>query len=247
MPAAVVQVAALASAATSALIAPVAALAVDGRSGPTVISARVGPRLLRMGPERRSLETAGRIGLVSLACASPFCVVTNTGAQVPLYDDSSWGKPVSALPFANELSGPYAPFGVALDERGRAFYYPAAAAPKAPTEYLGSLRVRPTAVHAGGRVRVFGAIGRTGGQLDCPVGDQVKLLSHAFRPSGREFGGVPTAYGKVARNGSFSAQTTIPIDRHPGVYTVSGRCGGGNLGALAKLRVLPRGRGGRTR
>jgi hypothetical protein len=94
-----------------------------------------------------------------------------------------------------------------------------------------TLNVKPKSVHAGERVRVFGTVG--GG---CVAGDTVTLLSEAF-PHTEEFAGVPAVMTPVRPNGTYSKRVRIPRHRHRGIYTVSGRCGGGNFGISRKLRV----------
>jgi hypothetical protein len=186
-------------------------------------------------------------GLGPLSCASSsFCVAVDEPEAVLSYNGSAWSALANIDPGViaqgeelGALSCPSASFCLALDELGRAFFFPASAAPQHPSERRATLRVRPEAVHAGGRVLVSGSVGAIDGKLDCPVGEQVQLFSPAFTPSKSEFAGVPTVYGRVARNGTFSASARIPTHRRAGRYTISGRCGGGNLGVSAKLRVLP--------
>ena len=68
-------------------------------------------------------------------------------------------------------------------------------------------------------------------------GDTVALLSRAFTNT-YSFAGVPAIYVTVGRQGAFSVKTTIPASRKAGNYKITGRCGGGSLGAVAHLRVL---------
>jgi hypothetical protein len=86
------------------------------------------------------------------------------------------------------------------------------------------VRVAPTRVPAGDVVRVFGSVGP-----GCARGDTATLTSRAFSPR-HEFAGVPAVFGRVGRNGVFSASTVIPVTRAAGLYAVGGRCGGGNFG-----------------
>ena len=94
-----------------------------------------------------------------------------------------------------------------------------------------SIHVRPRSVRAGQRVRVFGLAG------GCPRGDQVTLLSRAFSRR-HEFAGVPAVFATVRTGDRYSVRTRIPRGRHPGRYAVSARCGGGNFGITAHLRIL---------
>jgi hypothetical protein len=62
------------------------------------------------------------------------------------------------------------------------------------------------------------------------------LLSNAFVPTD-EFAGVPALTAAVKPDGTFTTTTRIPRSTPAGTYTVSGRCGGGNLGVSATLTV----------
>lgn len=93
-----------------------------------------------------------------------------------------------------------------------------------------SLAVTPSMVRRGRTVLVHGVAG------DCPAGDAVTILSHAFSPA-RSFAGVPAVYAKVGSAGRFSTTTRIPLTRRPGTYVITARCGGGNLGVSAHLTV----------
>ena len=72
---------------------------------------------------------------------------------------------------------------------------------------------------------------------DCPAGDAVTVLSRAFVHT-HDFAGVPAVYARVRAGGAFHI-----VDSHPGhaqaagSYTVTARCGGGNLGVVKHLRV----------
>jgi hypothetical protein len=52
-----------------------------------------------------------------------------------------------------------------------------------------------------------------------------------------EFAGVPAVMATVRRGGTFTTTTRIPRSTPAGTYTVSGRCGGGNIGVAATLEV----------
>lgn len=93
-----------------------------------------------------------------------------------------------------------------------------------------SIKVHPSTVFAGRRVKVFGSAG------DCSVGDTVTLLSAAFSHA-HDFAGVPAISAKVKSGGGYSTTTRIPATRAARTYTITGRCGGGNLGVHARLRV----------
>ena len=96
-----------------------------------------------------------------------------------------------------------------------------------------SIQVSPRQVRAGNVVTVSGSA------EGCPIGDYMTLLSPAFKHV-HDFAGVPAIYTPVRADGSFDQMVRIPRRRAKGNYSISGRCGGGNLGVTAKLRVLPR-------
>jgi hypothetical protein len=102
-----------------------------------------------------------------------------------------------------------------------------------------SIRVSPNRAYRGEVVRVFGNV--DGG---CAPGSQVTLTSRAFSPA-QEFAGVPAIFARVRSNGSFSKRTRLPRRRTPRLYRIRGRCGGGNLGVSALLRILVARRCGR--
>jgi hypothetical protein len=94
-----------------------------------------------------------------------------------------------------------------------------------------SIHVTPSAVHRGHVVRVHGAVGR-----GCARGDTVTLISRAFSHR-HDFAGLPAIYALARSDGTYSKRTRIPRRRAPGRYRISGRCGGGNLGVSAHIRV----------
>jgi hypothetical protein len=102
-----------------------------------------------------------------------------------------------------------------------------AAATAAPA----SLSVLPTTVRAGGVVKINGSAD------GCRTGNTVSILSRAFVHT-HQFAGVPDVLAQVRAGGSFRVRTTIPRLRTRGRYVVTARCGGGNLGVTAHLRVI---------
>ena len=94
-----------------------------------------------------------------------------------------------------------------------------------------SIAVTPDPVHRGMAVALHGVV------PGCPVGDRVTLMSRAFAHR-HEFAGVPAVFARVGANHAYSARTTIPAARRAGHYAITARCGGGNLGVSATLRVL---------
>ena len=98
-----------------------------------------------------------------------------------------------------------------------------AATATAATPRLG---VQPTSVARGGTVTVSGR--------GCLAGDLVYLISPPF--VGHAF--VAHSVATRARsNGSFSRHVRIRTHIRAGRYLITARCGGGNLGVSARLRV----------
>jgi hypothetical protein len=94
-----------------------------------------------------------------------------------------------------------------------------------------TIRVSPTTVPQGYEVRVYGVV------PGCAIGNRVTLLSRAFSHR-HEFAGVPAIFAEVKPGHKYSKRTIIPARRSPGRYAIRGRCGGGNLGVTAYLRVI---------
>ena len=93
-----------------------------------------------------------------------------------------------------------------------------------------SIHVTPSTVRAGRHVRVSGGAG------GCPAGDRVTLISRAFSHR-HEFAGVPAVFARVKSDGRYGVSAPIPRGRRAGRYSITGRCGGGNFGVTAELRV----------
>jgi hypothetical protein len=91
-----------------------------------------------------------------------------------------------------------------------------------------SLHVHPHKVAAGHRVRISGSAD------GCR--DRVTLLSKAFSHR-HEFAGVPAVFTRVKSGGHFGRWVRIPTRRAAHRYSITGRCGGGNLGVTRHLRV----------
>jgi hypothetical protein len=183
----------------------------------------------------------GSYGFQQPSCASPsFCVAGDYEGGVLTFNGSSWsrvqierGGCFCLGSYSNfVVSCPSASFCIAIDG-GTAWFYPASAAPQS---YPATLKVSPVAARAGASLRVLGSVGRFDGRLACRPRERVALSSNAFALSSRA---GRTVYGKVARDGSFSARARIPARTHAGRYTVSGHCGSHlSLGATATLRIL---------
>lgn len=92
--------------------------------------------------------------------------------------------------------------------------------------------VTPATVPAGGVVVV------RADQSPCRVGGQVTVISAAF--PGNAFGGQGAVVGYVGHGGSFAVRAHVRASLASGVYVVTVRCGGGNLGVSGSFRVVAR-------
>jgi hypothetical protein len=108
---------------------------------------------------------------------------------------------------------------------------PAAPAWAAPAT---TLQVSPSSITAGDTVVVSGSVGPAPAGSACET--SLMLLSRAFVHTD-EFAGVPALIAAVKPGGTFTTTTRIPRSTPAGTYTISGRCGGGNLGVSATLTV----------
>jgi hypothetical protein len=93
-----------------------------------------------------------------------------------------------------------------------------------------SIHVTPRSVSAGQAVRVGGLAG------GCPTGDRVTLLSRAF-PHTNDFAGLPAVFANVRPDDTYATFVTIPASTTARRYAITARCGGGNFGVTAHLRV----------
>ncbi len=99
----------------------------------------------------------------------------------------------------------------------------------APTTPPANVHVSPSPVTAGHTVTVSGSVGP-----DCS--GPVTLISKAFVHT-HDFAGLPAVFAAVQPGGAFTTTTEIPRSTAAGTYTITGRCGGGNLGVSATLMV----------
>jgi hypothetical protein len=100
-----------------------------------------------------------------------------------------------------------------------------------------SIAVAPTSVPVGGTVTVSGDVLGPDGKPGCGVPGQVTLISGAFAGQGSFMNmDVETTAGA---DGRFRTTARILRGVTPGSYTITGRCGGGNLGVQATLVVTP--------
>jgi hypothetical protein len=161
-------------------------------------------------PKLKTLQVGGNKVYWSSTGVTWRCVTTGTGEQLVL-SASRTGNPADSDLATIVASG--------LDVSGRS---------NAPTV---ALTLTPKTVRRGHSVLVRGVA------AGCTSGDTVTILSRAF-PRTHSFAGVPAALAQVGPAGRFSTIVTIPRLRLPATYTVTARCGGGNLGVEAHLTVL---------
>jgi hypothetical protein len=100
-----------------------------------------------------------------------------------------------------------------------------------------TIDVNPSTVSTGGQVTVSGDV-LANGQPGCTVPGDVTLISPAFDGLG-EFAGVGATTATADASGNFTTTVTLSSNVAPGSYTVTGRCGGGDLGVSASLTVAP--------
>lgn len=94
-----------------------------------------------------------------------------------------------------------------------------------------SIAVSPSSQHAGGSVRVSGT---------CEASTSGYAISRAFRHDAtHDFAGVGAAPFTTDSMGDFAMTAMISSAATPGRYTVSARCGGGNIGVTATVVVTP--------
>ena len=98
-----------------------------------------------------------------------------------------------------------------------------------------SINVSPGTVAPGGNVRLSGDV-LAGGTPGCEVPATVTLISDAFAGL-EEFAGVGAVNLPVDATGHFDSTVTLTASVAAGTYTISGRCGGGNLGVTATIVV----------
>jgi hypothetical protein len=92
------------------------------------------------------------------------------------------------------------------------------------------LHVRPSTAPRGSAVVFTGSVAQ-----GCARGDQVTLISRLF--PGHAFGGEGAITTRVGAHGRFTRRFSVGTRVARGTYVVTARCGGGNLGVEAKLRV----------
>jgi len=90
------------------------------------------------------------------------------------------------------------------------------------------LDVNPASVAPGGVITISAA------SSPCLRRDQVILISTAF--PGHAYG-EGAVYGRVESHGAFKVRARIRSALRPGRFLVGVRCGGGNLGITATIRI----------
>lgn len=95
-----------------------------------------------------------------------------------------------------------------------------------------SIRVSPTTAAPGERITISGDV-PVRGPLACPSGDPAQLTSTTALFPNAGFG--PQA--DRSATGAFRVHYVIPSSTAAGVYLIGARCGGGNIGIVAKLTV----------
>lgn len=98
-----------------------------------------------------------------------------------------------------------------------------------------SINVSPSSTTPGGTVTVSGDV-LVNGQAGCGLPGTVTLISNAFAGLG-EFAGEGAITASADASGHYSATVNLGSSVAPGTYTITGRCGGGNLGVEATLTV----------
>jgi hypothetical protein len=98
-----------------------------------------------------------------------------------------------------------------------------------------TINVSPGTVSTGGQVTVSGDV-LANGSPGCTVPGDVTLISPAFAGLG-EFAGVGATTATADASGNFTTTVTLSSSVAPGTYTITGRCGGGDLGVSASLTV----------
>ena len=90
----------------------------------------------------------------------------------------------------------------------------------------GALTATPASVSRGSTVTFTGA--------GCLRGDSVILISKLFPGHAYGEGAITT---KARANGRFTRRFVVRMTTAPGRYGITARCGGGNLGVVAHVRV----------
>jgi len=98
-----------------------------------------------------------------------------------------------------------------------------------------SINVTPSTTTPGGTVTISGDV-LVNGKAGCGLPGTVTLISNAFRGLG-EFAGEGAVFATADATGHYTKSVTLSSTVAPGTYTITGRCGGGNLGVQATLTV----------
>jgi hypothetical protein len=95
---------------------------------------------------------------------------------------------------------------------------------------------RPTIIAAPNPVKAGHTVTIHGRVPGCPHGDQLTLISQAFNHH-HDFAGLPAIFATIGAHSAYSVTTLIPGNKPRGPYSISGRCGGGNIGVTRVLNV----------
>ena len=107
----------------------------------------------------------------------------------------------------------------------------------AATASAANINLSRSSVPIGGTVTVSGDVLAANGQPGCTVPGTVTLISGAFAGQGSFQNQDVEA--PVGADGKYSVKARILPGVQPNTYTITGRCGGGNLGVQATLVVTP--------
>jgi hypothetical protein len=92
-----------------------------------------------------------------------------------------------------------------------------------------TIHASPSTIKRGHVLHVFGGVPGCQGS--------VTLLSKAFLRI-HSFAGVSARFAALHGTArTYSIHVTVPKQRHPGAYTITGRCGGGNIGVVRTIHV----------
>jgi hypothetical protein len=225
-------IATLLLAATAAMLTVAAAPASAATSTSTAVVVQASPTPVVAG---HSVTLSGSVGPQAAAtdCAdlilySQAFSLTNDPTTAPVYTTA---KPSGAFSATTRIPRAKAPgtYPIHLRCGGATVGGGRLVVQAAPS----TLQVSPRSVTAGDTVTVSGWLPPAPGSA-CATG--VTLLSRAFVGT-HEFADVPAIEAAVKADGTFTVTTKIPRAKAAGTYDITGRCGGGNIGASAALVV----------
>jgi hypothetical protein len=162
-----------------------------------------------------------------------FAPTNNLGYMTPVYTTA---KPAGTFTATTTIprSKPAGTYRIVLRCGGATLGGGTLVVRAAPTTPSAAIHVSPRSIVAGDTVTLSGSVGPDAAGSECASG--VTLISKAFIHT-HDFAGLPAVFAAVKPSGAFTATTTIPRSKPAGTYTITGRCGGGNLGVSATLVV----------